>query len=45
MKEELQNRARETKIIHNLRHEEEKELNLIKDEIRKMNKKISDINV
>jgi hypothetical protein len=45
MKDEYSNRIRETKIIEQLISGEEKDIELVKEEIRKTNKKISDVQV
>jgi hypothetical protein len=45
MKEAIELKNMETKTIAHILQEEEKDLYLIKDEIRKMNKKITDTNV
>jgi hypothetical protein len=45
MQEELDNNLREKKAIDTFIVEEDKEMNHLKDEIRKSNKKISDVQV
>jgi hypothetical protein len=45
MTTEFHAKAKETKIIETLIAEEDRQVNLIKDEIRKMNKRTSDVEV